>query len=197
MSEKNDPVEIIEDSDIVEQDFTPEELEDDKTDWKAKATELKGIAKRRATKLAKLKETSLSLKKSDKSDKPSKEKTSELGYGEKAFLNSNDIKGKAEHELAQRIMQETGRSLEDVIEGKYFLGELKDLREADAVATAMPDGSKRAGASPKTTADYWIAKGGLPPDTAENIQLRRDVVNARLKQAESSSNFTDNSVVGK
>src|SRR3990167_4022134 len=54
--EKIDTTVEIKDEDIKEEDFTSEELEADTTDWKAKALELKGIAKRRATQLAKAKE---------------------------------------------------------------------------------------------------------------------------------------------
>jgi len=201
MNKENDSLEI-DDSDVVENDFTEEELADDKTDWKAKALEAKGIAKRRATKLSKIKEdkeTKATKAKEDKKSKKAeapKEKTDELGYGEKAFLKASDIQKGKETELVQAIMKETGKDLEGTLESNYFKAELADLRKAEAVADAMPDGSKRQGTSPRNTVEYWIAKKELPPNEPQYTQLRRDVVNARQKQETSDSNFTQNPVIG-
>src|SRR3990167_10145160 len=94
--EKMDTTVEIKDEDIKEEDFTPEELEADSTDWKAKALELKGIAKRRATQLAKAKfklsevKPEIKPKPQDKSIE-NKQEPNEPNYGRLAFLNSRGI----------------------------------------------------------------------------------------------------------
>ena len=90
-------------------------------------------------------------------------------------------------------MKETGKTLEEVLASKYFRAELKELREQKASADAIPDSSKRSGQSPKDSVDYWLAKGEMPP--ADQPQLRREYVNAKLKQETSGSKFTSRSVI--
>lgn len=125
------------------------------------------------------------------SEKPNRSsKASELDYGQKAFLVANGVKGADETKLVQEIMSATGKSLEDVLETKYFQSELKELRETRASANAMPNGTKRSSNSSKDSVDYWIAKGELPP--ADQVDLRRKVVNERIAKERSKSVFLNN-----
>jgi hypothetical protein len=105
-------------------------------------------------------------------------KSDDLGLGEKAFLIANGIKGSSENNLVKEIMAETGKSLEDVIETGYFQSQLRSLREVNKSTDATIKG-KRSSGTGQDAVEYWIAKGELPP--ASEVQLRRDVVNARLK----------------
>lgn len=204
--EQNDPGEpstpIIDEADTNESDFTPEELADEKVDWKAKALELKGIAKRRATQLKKLKEAGPIAKTPTKESKATPEadtkKTdpSDFDYGQKAFLVSNGIKGKDEMALAKEVMEETGKTdLEDLVESKYFKARLKEFREDAAAKDAVPDSSRRSSAGSRDSVEYWIAKGELPPNTPENRELRTKVVNAKMKAANNGSKFSSTPVV--
>lgn len=144
----------------------------DTTDWKAEALKYKAILERNKNK--------------PKEQKASN--SSELDYGQKAFLAANGVKGSDEMKLVQEIMRNTGKKdLESVLESKYFKAELEELRALRSTAEANPSGSKRSGQSSADTVDYWIAKGELPP--ASNPELRRQVVNARLKKSESASPF--------
>lgn len=131
----------------------------------------------------------------DKKGKKGK-KSEELGYGEKAFLVANGIKGTEETALVKKIMDSTGNSMETVLESKYFQAELKELRDAKAAADATPGKSGRQGNSASNTVEYWMAKGELPPNTPENRELRQKVVNARLAAERAKSEFTDNPVAG-
>lgn len=144
----------------------------DTTDWKSEALKYKAILERNK-------------------NKPRETKTnnsSELDYGQKAFLAANGVKGSDEMKLVQEIMRNTGKKdLESVLESKYFKSELEEMRALRSTAEANPSGSKRSGQSSADSVDYWIAKGELPPNT--NPELRRQVVNARLKKSESGSPF--------
>lgn len=130
-----------------------------------------------------------------KDEKP-QTKSGEFGLTEKAYLNSEGIKGPEEHKLAKEFMKNTGKSLDAVIESKYFQAELKELRENNKVADATPKGkNNRSGQSARDSVEYWIAKGELPP--ADQVELRRKVVNARIKSESSGNVFTNTPVVGK
>lgn len=128
----------------------------------------------------------------DPAPKPA-DKTGELDYGQKAFLISSGIKTAEEQAVVKEVMKTTGKSLEDVLAMKYVQAELKDVRDAAAAADALPRGTKRPGQTTRDTVEYWIAKGELPP--ADQVQLRRDVVNAKMKQGAAGNPFTSNPVV--
>lgn len=122
-----------------------------------------------------------------------KNKSGDLDYGQKAFLVANGVKDAEEVALVQTVMKDTGKTLEQVLESKYFQAELKEMRDAKATADATPNGTKRSGQSARDTVEYWLAKGELPP--ADQVKLRRDVVNARMKAESSGNPFTSNPVV--
>lgn len=121
-------------------------------------------------------------------DKPRTSKKSEgFDYGEKAFLTANGIKGTEEHEFAQRLQKQTGLDLDTLIEDNYFKTKLTEYREGKTTSAAIPNGTKRANNSSVDTVEYWIAKGELPPK--DQVDLRRKVVNARLKKEDSKGVF--------
>lgn len=128
-----------------------------------------------------------------KPTKKSSKKSDEFGYDKKAFLFANGIKESTEIELVKDIVANTGKSLEEVLESKYFKAELTEMREAKASADALPKGTKRTGQSAQDTVEYWIAKGELPP--ASDRELRRKVVNAKMEKKKSNNRFTNNPVV--
>lgn len=144
--------------------------EDDK-DWKSEALKYKAILNRNK----------------NKPEKKTSEKSGELDYGQKAFLVSNGIKGAEENELVKSFMKETGKSLDDVLESRYFQEELKDLREKKATDNATIKSSKRSNQSSQNEVDYWINKGELPPAT--EVELRRKVVNERIKRETKTNIF--------
>ena len=129
--------------------------------------------------------------------KPSKDgkKSDELDYGQKAYLVASGYKSAAEQKLAQEMMKSSGKTLDEILESKFFQAEVKEIREAAEGKAAIPEGTKRPGNSSADSVEYWIAKGELPP--ADQVELRQKVVNARMKAESGGSNFTSNPVVGR
>jgi len=177
------------DQDVIED--LPGDDEDD-TDWKALAQKNQGIAKRLKTKNAKLKENAKTAKPLKVKKPESKDKKESFDYAEKAYLKTSDVKPE-EFKLVQEIMSSTGKTLDEVLESKYFRAEQKELREAKESADAVPTGTKRASQSHKDKVDYWLAKGELPP--ADQPKLRREYVNAKAKAETNGSRFADRSVI--
>ena len=150
------------------------------------AKQFHGLAKRNFKDLESLKNDSrLKEKSSDIPDKPAKEG---FDYADKAYLKASGL-NPDEFDFAHEVMVSTGKSLDEVLEAKYFQSELKERREAKASKDAIPTGAKRSASAPATQVDYWIGKGELPP--ADQVDLRREVVKARMKIEGSKSNFTD------
>ena len=176
-------------------EFTPEELADEATDWKAKAQEWKGIAKRRTTALKKAKDAFVKppAPRNDATDNQAP-KNGALDYGQKAYLNSLGYKDAADHVFVQGIMKDTGKSLEDVLSSSFVQAELTRISEERATKAAQPPaGEGRQNAPARDTVDYWLAKGELPP--TDQPELRMKVVNAKIARQKSQSSFTDTPVV--
>lgn len=185
MSTEND-AEVVVIEDIVESKDADGK---DTTDWKALATKYQGIAKRFKTKVEKAKETP-----APPVEKKEPAKSDELGFAEKAYLNSEGVKGSKAHDLVKKVMKETGKSLEDVISSKFFRAELKEMEEVDAAKNAVPDGKNRSAQSARDSVEYWIGKNELPP--RDQVELRRQVVNARIKNEKNVNQFTSNPIAG-
>lgn len=130
----------------------------------------------------------------EKKEKKEK-KSEELDYGQKAYLVAKGIENADEVAAVKSAMASSGKTLEEVLNASWFKAELKELREGKETENALPGNGKRTGASAADTVEYWIAKGELPPNTADNTKLRQQVVNARMKKEKSSSQFTNTPVV--
>lgn len=159
----------------VEAETQETETEEQEVDWQAKARELEGRLKRAETKLKKSSESPVAGKPSTSSD---------LDYGQKAYLRAEGIKGEAETTLVQQYMRETGKDLEKVLESKFFKAELEEMRELAKTDAANPTG-KRTGTTALDSVEYWMAKPleDVPKD------MRQKVVNALIKQSESKGVF--------
>jgi hypothetical protein len=162
---------------------------DENTVWKAEAKKARGIATRYRTKLVKA--TEKKKEAAAAAPAPADNKPKDFDYGEKAFMTANGIK-RDEYPLVREIMTDTGKSLEDVLSSKHFQAELKDRRDAAATAEATPANSKRSASPTRDTVDYWINKGELPP--ADQIELRRKVVNEKYRLKKSASQFSKNPI---
>lgn len=163
----------------------------DTTDWKAQAEanlELAkrnaGIAQRNKTRLQKLKENAQPADKKDDKGNAAPQ-TSDLG--EKAYLMASGIKGADEIDFVQKMKKETGKDIESLLGTTYFQTEFKEFKEKRDTANAVPQASKRSNNSSVDTVEYWIAKGEMPPENQP--ELRRAVVNARMKKEESKGQF--------
>jgi len=178
--------------DLPELPEEPEEYEDDTTDWKAEALKRQGIAKRYKSKFEKLAEKVKSKEESKLETKQpeEEEKKDKLDIAQKSYLLSNGIK-KEEFDFILETMNDTGKSIDDLLESKWFKSELEDKREELKTKEAIPSGSERSSSSARTEVDYWIAKGELPADR----ELRSKVVKEKRKRASSASQFSDNPIV--
>ncbi len=183
MENENDSNVVDEVPEIVE---TFDENEQDTTDWKALALQNQGIAKRLRTKLEKAKTPP------PEPPKPAEPEKKGFDYAEKAYLKASNITPD-EFAFVKEVMDSTGKSLDEVLEAKYFQAELKEKREAAETKAAIPSGSKRSTTVSKDSEEYWLAKGELPP--ADQVELRRKVVNALAKNSGNKSQFTDTPII--
>jgi hypothetical protein len=181
-------------NDQVEQQTT-EQVETDNTDWKAKAIEFEtkyksenGLRRR----LEKdLKQSSTKTGESETQTQATQQKG--FDYAQKAYLKSSGINAD-EFDFVKEVMDATGKSdIDAVLDSKYFKAELKERRETKATAEAMPGKTNRAGNQTRNDVDYWIAQGKLPP--ADQPELRRKVVNAKIAAEKARNQFTTNAVV--
>jgi len=122
----------------------------------------------------------------------SKGKPGEFDYGQKAYLRAEGIKAN-EIPLVQQAVNDTGKTIEQILEAKWFQEDLKAFREQSATDDALPKGTKRPSQPGRDSVEYWIAKGELPPH--DQVELRRKVVNEKTKIATNKRTFTDNPVV--
>lgn len=129
-------------------------------------------------------------------ENPKKSQSGELDYGQKAFLRAEGIKTKEEVDLVKAFMENTGKSLEEVVENKYFLNELKEQRELKATELATPSSSGRSASFPKDK-DFWLAKYSSGTPIMEVPQeFRSEVLNAKIAQDERKDKFTDKPFIG-
>lgn len=121
----------------------------------------------------------------------------EFDLGEEAYLLANGVKTPEEMDLVKDFMQDTGRTLKEVLGNTRFQAELKEHQEAVRTGQAIPQGSRRQAQNSPNSVEFWIAKGELPPDdgTEAARKLRTAVVNAKQKAATSGSQFTSHPVV--
>ena len=194
---------VVEPELLEENDFTPEELADDNTDWKAKAQELKGLNKRRATKLGKLKEAHEALVKANEKPpvpqlNPDKPEKKGFDYAELAFLTARGISDE-DTEYVWEQSKKTGKELKELVGAKWFQAELQERKEERATKEAVPGGSNRPGSPAKDSVDYWTAQidaGKAKLFDISDVELRRKVNNARIKTAAQSTHFSSQPVIG-
>ena len=180
---------VIEDELLEEGDFTPEELNDANTDWKAKAEELKGLNQRRATKLRKAKEA-LSKPVEAKINPEPVKKIEGFDYAEKTFIRNVLGASPEDYDWIKEVIGSTGKTLDDLETSKHFKAELSERREIRATKEAIPTGTKRSASAPRDEVSYWANK----PFHEVPQELKREVLKAREKVESNSSKFTDRPV---
>ena len=190
-------IEAVDSSEVNEEVFeleAEEETQEDKPAEKPKRKfsdeEQLAIHLREAKKLQKR----LGVDEAPKSEEKAVSKSSDLDWGQKAFLKTYGVQGSDELALVKSYMARTGDELDTVVSDDIFLGKLGKLREARAVAEATPKGTKRSVQPAGDDLSVALAKykdtGELPKET----DLRRKVLNKYI-EAEKGSNFAPNSVI--
>lgn len=144
-----------------------------------------GRLERQAAQLRKRLGIEQEVKTEPKSTQTTDTKSTDLDWGQKAFLRAEGIKGAEETKLVTDFMENTGKSLEDIVDSKFFQAELKELREAKASAEATPSAKRGSPQTAKSTVDYWLDKDTLP----EDVKLRREVVNAKIARSKGTNPF--------
>jgi hypothetical protein len=200
MEEINDSQGVVLDNDdsgaVVadKKEETPEPSAREK-ELEAEAAKWKRIATRKAKKAG--------LESSDEEEvdsepEPAVKKLDDLGYGEKAFLNSRlSVKGADELQLVKDFMKRTGDSLDSLVEDDIFLAKLGKLREAKAAAEAVPKGKGRSSQPASDDVDYWKGKidsGQATLNDIQNVEVRRKVLNLRIEHEKTGSRFSDNPI---
>lgn len=151
-------------------------------DWKAEAAKWKRIANKPA-KPADEPQPSITTK----------EESSELDYGQKAFLKASGLKGPDEMQLAKDYAKRTGLDFDAVVEDDIFLARLDKLRttKSNELAATASNNRGTTSVSGKTTPEYWLAKLGpndqIPADLSRD--LRQQIVEGRRAQGKTTKIF--------
>jgi hypothetical protein len=122
-------------------------------------------------------------------------KTNGPDYGElalKSYLKSEGV-SREDFDFVRELMSNTGKAPDELLATKWVQAELKERVDTRMAQDAIPKGSKRSAQNTRDSVEYWIAKGELPP--VDQVDLRRKVVNAKLKSNKDKNRFTDNPVM--
>ena len=184
MSE-NEKVEGVEEEEIEELEETSEN-----TNWEERARKLESQAIVQRERTRALKAELSKLGKAVLPDK--KEEKKGFDNADKALLIASGIQ-RDDHALVWKWMQDTGKEMDDVLGNKYFQTELLDAQEERKSRNAIPAGSKRSSLSSRDSVEYWLTRGEMPPESER--ALREAYVNAKMKQHDQSSQFTNRPIV--
>lgn len=175
-----------------EEEEIEDEISDDdssKTDWEARAKHLEGIAKRLKTKLAKASE-----KKPDLPGDKKQTNSNDMDFGKLAYLAQKGVEHPDDIAYVNEVLQNSpGSSLMDVLSKSYVTAELKERKDNRTTRDAVPSNSRRSNSTSRDKAEYWIAKGELPPES--EVKLRREVVNKRMEVEKSGSKFAPQGLI--
>ena len=133
-------------------------------------------------------------RKSEKKPEAKAKKSDELDYGLKAYLQQNDVKPQ-EFEFFQEQMESSGLKAEELLKNGYFQSQLKERRDQKSAEMATPGNTRSSGEIPQSKPEWWVTQGKMPENTAENRQLRQEVLNLRLQREKSASQFSKSSVI--
>ena len=192
--EKIDTTVEIKDEDTKHEDLPQDVLDSDQTDWKAKALELQGIAKRRATQLAKAKERLAAVPaKVEPQDKKVENKTKSdemlLEKLERLSLRSAGLTHHDDIELAKNTAKKWGVDVDEVLLDEDFKVKLErqQTNRANIEATSGVKGGGGEGSNAKNSPEYWVAKG-VPP-TREQVpdrKVRANIVRTMMANSKTS-----------
>ena len=170
-----------------------EVLDEDTTDWKERAKKLeeKAIAQR-----ARTKELKAQLSTFQKAVLPGKEpkiNDNKPDYAKLAYLRAEGV-SQEDHSFLLDEANNTGKELTDLLNFNYIKEELKNRKEAREAKGALPTSSKRSSPASRDTVEYHLAKQ-TPLKEIQDVDLRRKVLQAKLKANQNSSKFSGASVV--
>lgn len=167
-----------------EQDAQTPNWEERAKSLEAEVAKFKRIAERNAKKA-----------KEDDAEQPSSfretKDSTDLDYGQKAFLKASGISGSDELALAKEFMKRTGDSLDSIVEDDIFKARLERLRTTKENALAAESKGRGNTSSGRDSAEYWLAKLGPNEQVPADIPqaLRQKIVEARRSQGKSTKVF--------
>jgi hypothetical protein len=143
---------------------------------------------------AKKAEAKLKEAKNSKADpEPKKSNQGKWEIGELAYMEMKGVKSDDEMEFVASMMKRTGEDLRTTLGDDYVKNRLKSIREERTVKEATPTSTRRTPTSGRNSVEYWLNKGELPP--TDQVQLRRDVLNAKIASEKQRSKFSDTPIV--
>jgi len=180
MDETKNEETVVEETEEVVEDETPEEELTTDTDWEAEAKKARGIAQRLRTKLTKATEKKVEkVEKVEPKTEPVKEVSNTSGLDENA-LDFLDLKGFTEDEditLIENIIAKTGQTARQALKDEYVISKLKTNKEAREAKLGTPEATKRGGAQGDTL-DIALSKYEATGEYPEDFELRSQVINA-------------------
>ena len=113
-----------------------------------------------------------------------KKQSGEFDYGEYAFLAQKGIESDDDIAFVKDAMQDSGKSLRDVLNAKWFKADLEERQALAATSNAVPQGRGAKGTATDSV-DYWLSK----PLEEVPSDMRIKVVNAKLAKEGSGGVF--------
>lgn len=146
----------------------------------------------------KAKQLAKKLGKKEDDAKPTKKASKdELDYGQKAYLNTEGIKGADEIELVKMWLSRTGDDLESIVSDEIFQSKLKSLRNKRTVEQAIPKTGRRATTetySEESNLESQYLAGKIGLENIPDPSMRAKILNKRLAKEKGDSMFSSNPV---
>ena len=172
-----------------------EEGEEDTTDWKAEAQNLrdKAISQRERTKALKQQladarkavEVVAGAKKGN-----SQPVTGELDETQLDYLDLKGISDSDELSIIEKVIAKTGQTVRQALKDDYVISKLEALRADKEVKGATPSSTKRGGNNMTNDVDYWFQKydqdGRLPEGMPKGMAIQ--LVNRKASQTDDRRN---------
>lgn len=198
MPNENDHVEIENNEEELDLELDLEsEVEPEKEAPKEKRKfspeEQLAIHERQAKKIRK--ELGINPEESRSKSEDKTSKSSDLDYGQKAFLKTYGIQGSDELALVKTFATRTGDDLDTIVSDDIFLAKLTNLREARESADAIPKSTRRSSAPVGDDLSVALTKYRTSGELPQDRTLREKVVDAQLVHERTGNAFSDTGII--
>lgn len=135
----------------------------------------------------KLKNKSIEARKAKKETKAPEVSSILLEKVTRMELKESGLKDAEEIDLVLSEAKELNIDPLVLVKKGYANSLLESHRKQKEADLANPSSNSRGSVNAKSTADYWIAKGELPPK--DQVELRREVVNKKMAISSRKNKF--------
>lgn len=177
----------------IDEDFEETaEVDEDTTDWKARALELeqKSIKQRARTKA--LKDELSKFKTAPVEKQEQKQTTNEPDYAKLAYLKSEGVTHPEDQKLVQDEANRLKLPLTDILNMGHIKSQLENNKDQREAMAGAPKGNGSRGNQTQNDVDYWLAKGETPDD----LELAEKVIDARMNKIKNANKFSDELYTG-